>query len=265
LTGRTVVITGASRGIGKAFAVSFTQAKASQICLIARSNLTETENAINAAAKAANLPVPKILKVKVDVTDVKSVEAAASIFAESFKDGLDILINNAGYLEPGAKLHESKPEEWWQSFEVNVKGTYLMTRSFLPFLQKKDGLKTITNITSVGAHMLIPTMSAYNNAKHTLIRLTEYLQAEYAEDGIIAFSLHPGGVSTELSRNLPEYLHDHFTETAELAADTGVWLTGTRKEWLKGVYASVLWDMKELEARKEEIVEKGLLKVRMVV
>jgi NAD(P)-dependent dehydrogenase (short-subunit alcohol dehydrogenase family) len=261
LTGRTVFITGASRGIGLAMAVSYTKAGASGLCISARGDLSATKSAILAAAAEAKLPVPKILAVSVDVTSQKSVEAAAAEFAKIFPDGLDILINNAGFLEPVSKIGDSEPMAWWKTFEANVKGTYLVTHSFLPFLlQKSTGQKTIVNLSSIGASMVIPGMSSYNTTKLAVCRFTEYLQAEYADQGIIAISFHPGGVSTELSRTLPGEMHALFMDTAELAGDSVVWLTGERREWLGGRYVDCNWDVLELESKKKDILEKGLLK-----
>lgn len=265
LSGKTVLISGASRGIGRSTAISFTQARASGIVIVARGDLSETKAAILAAAEKASIPAPKILALKVDVTSQESVEESAKAFASEFPDGLDILVNNAGSLEPVLKIHESDPKEWWKTYEINVKGVYLMARSYLPHLfSRPAGLRTIVNLTSIGAHLVIPYMSSYNSGKLSVCRFTEYLQAEYATEGLIAFSFHPGGVPTGMGLSLPQELHTLLTDTPELAADTIVWLTGERREWINGVYVDCNWDVKELEGRKEEIVKKGLLKVRLI-
>jgi NAD(P)-dependent dehydrogenase (short-subunit alcohol dehydrogenase family) len=246
-------------------AIAYTQAKASGICISARGDLSETKAAISSAAKAANLPEPKVLALQVDITEQQSVEDAAAAFSNTFPDGLDIVINNAGNLEPVKKIHESDPKEWWKTYEINVKGTYLIARSFIPLLLKKStGLKTITNVTSIGAHIIIPTMSSYNSGKLAVCRFTEYVQVEYGVDGIIAFSFHPGGVPTDMGLSLPTDLHALLTDTPELTADTLVWLTGTRKDWLGGIYVDSNWDMPEFEKRKDEILSKGLLQVKLI-
>jgi NAD(P)-dependent dehydrogenase (short-subunit alcohol dehydrogenase family) len=265
MTGRTVFITGASRGLGRTMAVSFTQARVSGLCISARGDLSETKAAIAFAAKAAGVPEPKLLVLQVDVTDQTSVEDAAKAFAQKFPDGLDVLVNNAGNLEPVKKIHESDPKEWWKTYEINVKGTYLVVRSFIPeLLKKSSGLKTITNLTSIGAHIVIPHMSSYNSGKLAVCRFTEYIQTEYMADGIIAFSYHPGGVPTAMGLSLPSGLHALLTDTPELTADTLVWLTAKRKEWLGGLYVDSNWDMPEFEKRKDEILQKGLLKVKLI-
>lgn len=107
--------------------------------------------------------------------------------------------------------------------------------------------------------MILPGMSAYNNAKLASSRLAEYISFEYGEQGIIAFSIHPGGVDTELARNLDEKFHASFTETPELSADTITWLTKERRSWIAGRFVNCQWDMGEFEAKKEEILQKNLL------
>jgi len=95
-----VLITGASYSIGQTIAISFTQAKASTIVLAARGHLTETVSAIEKAANAASIPIRKILPLNVDVTDAKSVEAAAEQVKIAFPDGIDIVVSNAAGSNP---------------------------------------------------------------------------------------------------------------------------------------------------------------------
>ena len=98
LSSRAVFITGASRGLGKAFAISYAKAGASKIGIGARSNLDDSVEEIKAAAKAAGRTPPDVLAVNVDVTNASSVEKAAAKVEKTF-GGLDILLNNAGYSE----------------------------------------------------------------------------------------------------------------------------------------------------------------------
>ena len=247
-------------------AVAYTQARISGLCIAARSDLTKTVAAIVAAAHAASLPVPKIVALKVDVTDNASVAAAATEFKKQFPDGLDILVANAGHLEPEKLIADSDPVDWWHSVEINLKGPYLVAQSFIPLLlQKKNGLKTICNVVSIGAHMLLPGMSAYNTAKLAVCRLTEYLDAEYSSQGLITLAIHPGGVPTEMGLKLPAEKRVMLTDTHELVSDTTVWLTAARRDWLRGRYISVQWDMEQLEEHSADIVQKDLLKVKLMV
>lgn len=263
--GHVVLITGASRGIGRATAVSFARAGAAGIVIAARGGLDGTEAEMLAAA-AEQQHVPVILKLSVDVTDEASVANAAHQTEQHF-GRLDILINNAGYLENWHNIVESDPTDWWRSWTINIRGPYLMTRAFLPLLLKSsnnsNGLKTIVNVSSIGAHICRPGASAYQTNKFALLRFTEFIVSEYASQGVLAFAVHPGGVPTELALGMPKAIHQMLQDTPQLGADAITWWTQERQEWLAGRYVSVNWDVTEMMARKEEIVSEDKLKMRM--
>ncbi|KAL1986906.1 hypothetical protein VTN96DRAFT_5323 [Rasamsonia emersonii] len=265
--GRVVLITGASRGIGRATAVSFAKAGAAGIAIAARSGLDEVEKEILAAAQEQQQTQPQILKLRLDVTDEASVANAVAQVEQTFHR-LDILVNNAGYLEHWVPVADSDPAEWWKSWEINVKGVYLMTRAFLPLLLRSsnpDGQKTIVNVSSIGAHYARPGASAYQTNKFALLRFTEFLSVEYGSKGLLAFAIHPGGVPTELALGMPEDMHARLLDKPQLAGDSIAWLTQDRKEWLGGRYISVNWDLPELVSKRDEIVEGDKLKMRIVI
>ncbi|KAJ5675975.1 hypothetical protein N7462_008872 [Penicillium macrosclerotiorum] len=264
LTGKSVLITGASKGIGKATAISFAIAGCSKILLAARSDMADVETAVLDAAMKANRPQPFVHSLKVDVTSEDSVRAAAEIAADVLGGSLDVLINNAGYLEPWKSIAESEPSEWWRTWEVNIKGAYLVTHFFIPMLLKSQ-TKTVINISSGGAHVMFSGASAYQTTKFALCRLTEFMNKEYYQQGLIAISIHPGGVKTELAMNMPPEKQAVLTDTPELAADTLVWLVCERRDWLAGRFASVSWDMEELEQKKQDILQRNLFKFRVVI
>jgi NAD(P)-dependent dehydrogenase (short-subunit alcohol dehydrogenase family) len=263
LSGKSVLITGASKGVGRTTALSFAKAGASTIIIGARSSLDSLVSDIKSAAQNAKRAEPKVIQLKLDVTDETSVEAAAKLVGKETKS-LDILINNAGYLENWLPIADSNPEEWWKSFTTNVKGPYLMTRAFIPLLLASS-TKVIMNITSVGAHVLFPGASAYQTSKLSLCRFSEFTATEYGDKGLIVMAAHPGGVKTELAHGMPEDMHAMLTDTPEMAADGLLWYTGERREWLSGRFVSCAWDVTELEGKKEEILKGDLLKVRMAV
>lgn len=263
LKGKRVFLTGASKGIGKETALSFARAGASSIALGARSSLSELATEVEKAAKAAGHAVPKVISIKLDVTNVSSTEQAAKTVKSEF-GGLDFLFNNAGYLEEFKKIGESDPDEWWRTQEVNIKGPYLVARACIPvLLDTKDGDKTIINTSSIGAHVIMEGASSYQVSKLALLRLSEFIRAEYPE--ILCYSIHPGGVVTELASRMPEDSKHLLSDKPNLAADTVAWLVNEKREWLAGRYVSVTWDMKELLDKKDEIIKKDLLKVRMAV
>ncbi|KAF5720967.1 oxidoreductase short chain dehydrogenase reductase family [Fusarium mundagurra] len=264
LSGKSAFITGASKGIGKATAIRFAMAGCSKIILAARSDMAEVEASVIDAAKKANRPQPLVHSVKLDITSEESVKAAAETAREILDDSLDILINNAGYLEEWKPIAESDPSDWWWTWEVTMKGTYLSARYFIPLLLK-SATKTIINLSSVGAQIIRPGASAYQTSKFALCRFTEFIDKEYYEQGLVAISIHPGGIKTELALNMPPAMHSYLNDTLELAADTMVWLSRERRDWLSGRFITVSWDMEELENKKKEILEGNLLKFRMTI
>lgn len=182
--------------MGRYMALSFAKAGASYIAVGARSDMSRVGEEIKAAAESADRSVPKFLAVTLDVTSEESVErAAAEVDAEFGK--LDILVNNAGVLGKFGLIADSLPEKWWQVQEVNVRGPYLVTRAFMPLLLRGDE-KYIINMSSVGAHLTNPNLSAYQLSKMGLLRLSQLINAEYAPKGVTSFAIHPGNCHTDI-------------------------------------------------------------------
>lgn len=111
----------------------------------------------------------------------------------------------------------------------------------------------------------MPGASAYQSNKLALIRLTEFINAEYGNQGLLSIAVHPGGVMTDLAKGMPEAAHHLLSDQPALAADTFVWLTAERRDWLASRYVSCTWDMEELVSMKDKIVKNDLLKVRLDV
>lgn len=261
-TGRSVLITGASRGIGRAVAVSFAKAGASTIILVARSSLDQTRDELIGAAVSAGHPVPNVLALNFDVCDEAGVSGGLEDVAAKLTS-LDILVNNAGYMENWQPVARSDPADWWRSWEINVKGVYLMIRAFVPLLLQSK-LKTIINMTSVGILYRMPGASAYQTNKLALLQMSEIISNEYTEQGLVVLCVHPGGAATELALTMPEALHGYLVDDTSLAGDRIAWLTQEQRAWLNGRFISVNWDMLELMRRKTEIEDGGKLLLRVL-
>jgi NAD(P)-dependent dehydrogenase (short-subunit alcohol dehydrogenase family) len=218
---------------------------------------------IASAAQAAGRLAPQVEAVELDVTDESSVREASEAIASAFPK-LDILVNNAGYLEKRARIAESDPSEWWKTWEVNIKGPYLVTRAFLPQLIT-GGQGMVVNLSSIAAHLTSPGGSAYQTSKLAIQRFTEFVDVDHRADGILAFGIHPGGVLTDMGKRLPEERHAALTEKPKLCADTLVYLTANRREWFAGRYLSATWDVEELLSQEAQVVEGDKLRVRMRV
>ncbi len=265
--GKTVFISGASRGIGQATAVAFAQAGAEAIYITARSEtaLEETKTKI----LEANPDTQCAYRV-CDVTDAEQVKAAIDDCVAKF-GGIDVADTNAGYLGKWTKIGESDVDNWWYSWEINVKGTYLVVRYALPHLIEsahKHAAKGASGghlimLSSVGAQLLMPGASDYQASKHVINRLCEFIDVDHGEDGIKCFAIHPGGVPTTLGKNMPEDLHQFLVDEPELAAGFIVWLCSGKADWAKGRYLSSNWDVNELTQMKDQIIKDDLLVNRL--
>jgi NAD(P)-dependent dehydrogenase (short-subunit alcohol dehydrogenase family) len=204
LNGKAVFITGGSRGLGRAIALSLAKAGVSKIAIGARSALDDVADDIK---KQCAKP-PEILPIKLDVTDEASVAAAAAEVEKRFGK-LNILINNAGTMGKYGLIVDSDPGMWWQVLNTNVRGPYLVTRAFLPLLLRTNAEERyIVNVCSVAAHLTNPTLSAYQVAKNGLLKFTTLTNAEYSPHGVIAFAIHPGNVPTDIMGG-PESIPPH--------------------------------------------------------
>lgn len=195
---KVVLITGAGRGIGRAIALQYAYAKVASIILCARtaSQLDEVASAIKTIDNGV-----RVHKYSVDVTSESAIAALAEDIAKN-EDRLDILVNNAGYSARWTPLHLSEPSDWWRSFEVNLKGPYLLTRAFLPLLLRTaetTGHVDVVNLASIGAHQVNDVASNYTMSKLAVCRLTENIDVGYGDKGVSAISVNPGGVETELA------------------------------------------------------------------
>lgn len=266
-TAKVVFITGASRGIGRATAVAFAEAGAGAIYLTARSAgaLEETRSLVEQVN-----PNTRCATSVCDVTDADAVEAAVADCVARF-GGIDVADANAGYLDHWSKIGESDPASWWRNWEVNVRGAYHVIRFTLPHLIASAAARAAEGrsgghlilLSSIGAQLLMPTASDYQTAKHAINRLCEFVQVDHGTDGIKCFAIHPGGVSTELGRNMPADIHPYLVDEPALAGCFVVWLCSGKADWAKGRYLSANWDVGELTALKNEILRDDLLVNRL--
>ena len=203
LTGRVVVVTGASRGIGKGLAIGLAGLGASVVCA-ARSEVEkpgglpgtihDTAREIEAAGGAA-------LAVRCDIGDDRDIQHLVDTTISRF-GLLDVLVNNA--MSPTqALLADSTVEEWDESMRVNVRSLYVLTRAVTPHMVAA-GAGSIVNISSHGAaHETTPFMPpgylVYSVAKAALERFTSAAAPELAPLGISINALRPGAVKTEMT------------------------------------------------------------------
>ncbi|PCH34256.1 oxidoreductase [Wolfiporia cocos MD-104 SS10] len=263
LAGRVVLITGASRGLGKGTAIAFAKAGVSGLALLARSDMSDVEAACMAAQRPGQ--ALRVLALAADTTNKAQVAAAAERVRETF-GRLDVLVNNAGIIESSMKLiGETDSDEWWNVFRVNVLGTYQVTRACLPLLIGCGGDKMVFNLSSIAAHLLGKYNSAYRMTKLAICRFTEQLALEYSPMGLISIAIHPGFVATSMADSMPPGTKHILVDKPELAGDTLVWLAKEKREWLSGRFVNCQWDMDELLLKKDVILSGSLLTVKLKI
>jgi len=187
---KTALVTGASRGIGRAVAVLLAKNK-TRLILTARSqeNLSRTSRII----EEHNAPTPVIIPA--DLSEPEQIEKLTCDIHNQF-DSLDILVNNAG-VTYSARLDETPTEKWDLLMNVNARAPFILIRQLLDLLEKPEQAHII-NIASVVAIKGYPEQSAYSASKHALRGMTIALSEELRDTGINVRLLCPGGVDTDM-------------------------------------------------------------------
>lgn len=193
LKGKNALITGAGKGIGKAIALALA-AEGVNIALLAR-----TEKDLLGVAKEIMALGVKAVTVVADVSSLEDVNKATGLVFNKF-DSIDILINNAGIGRFG-KFLELDVKDWEQVIQVNLMGTYYVTRAFLPqMIERNSG--DIINISSTAGLRGVAITSAYSASKFAVLGLTESLMQEVRKNNIRVTALTPSTAATDMAIDL---------------------------------------------------------------
>lgn len=191
MTGKTVLITGASRGIGAETARVFSKAGA-KVMLTARSQAPID----NLAAELG----PNAAAMTCDISDWDQVAATVNATLERF-GSLDVLIGNAGVVEPISHMATSDPADWGHVIDINLKGVYYGMRAALPVMKDAGG-GTILTVSSGAAHGPVEAWSHYCASKAAAAMLTRCIDKEESQNGIRAMGLSPGTVATQMQKEI---------------------------------------------------------------
>jgi len=204
LTGKTALITGGGRGIGRVIALAFAR-EGARIAVAARTSEQVQRVAHEIGDGAVAL-----------VCDVADSESVTRMFHEL--GDVDILVNNAGIAE-SATLVNTTDELWHRHLSINLSGTFYCTRAALPAMLKK-GWGRVINIASIAGKTGAPYIAAYSASKHGVLGLTKSIAVEVAMMGITVNAICPGYVDTEMVSRGVERITSRTGRTAEEALDT---------------------------------------------
>lgn len=222
LWGKTVLVTGANRGLGRAFVNALLEGGAAKVYAGARD--------------VRALDISRAVPVELDITDPVSVSRAAIQCPD-----IDLLINNAGYLKYGALLADDSISSLRQHFEINTIGTLRMARAFAPVLAKRGGGAMI-NILSVLSWLNIEESGPYSSSKAGQWSLTNGLRNELRDQKTFVMGVHPGYIDTDMAAGVqaPKTSPDTVVELTlkalrenreeVLIDDAGRWVKSTLSE-----------------------------------
>jgi 3-oxoacyl-[acyl-carrier protein] reductase len=270
LEGKKAVITGGSRGIGRAIAQEYLKNGAS-VFLIARSmeELTETKSQLSVFGE-----------VQISAGDI-SLQDDVKRIARKIKNlwsNVDILVTAAGIYGPIGPITDVEPVKWLQAIQVNLFGTFLAVQSFGTFMKEQGSGSIITFVG--GGEGAYPNFSSYVSAKGGIARFTETAAEEFKQYGVRVNAIAPGAVNTTFLDNLiaagPEKAGVMNYEKAlkqkesggvspEEAAHLCVFLASDISRGLSGRIFSAVWDAyEELPAHAREIASSDVYSVRRV-
>jgi NAD(P)-dependent dehydrogenase (short-subunit alcohol dehydrogenase family) len=274
LSGKRSVITGASQGLGQSIATLFAKEGADiLVCARSAGDLKLAEERIRAEARG---------KVAAKVASIASEADVRALVeeAEQKLGGLDVLVCNAGIYGPKGPIDELNWESWVEAIQINLLGTVLCCRLFLPLLKKSPHGKIIL-LSGGGATKPLPFLSAYAASKAGVVRFGETLAGELAEFGIDVNSVAPGALNTRMLQEVldagPEKVGAAFyrasieqREKGGTPLDEGarlcLYLASDESNGITGKLISAAWDpWREFAEHRQDLAKTDIYTLRRIV
>ena len=269
----TLLVLGASEGIGEQIAYAYARAGANTVIVAARRlpNLERVKLEIHKRNLSSHVEV-----FSCDIASATSVEAL-SVAIKAKTGRLDCVIVNAAYAPPVTlKTHLDQPADVQRAFDVNCQGTFNAAHYFVPLLiGSPNGSRQFFAVGSMAGSIRRGTIAnmGYCVSKMAQTRMVEYLHEQYgagSDDDLFALTIHPGAVMTEMARdNTPESFLPLLKDDVGLCGAFCVYLSKRASKgelrWLGGRFVSATWDIDELLAKEGKIVRQDLLKFSMAM
>ncbi len=238
-----VLITGANRGIGKAYVEEFLKAGAAKIYLGVRD--------LDSVAEMAAQDPDKLIPLKLDVTDALDIQNAAKAAGDT-----TILVNNAGILFFDDLTSEDAAKNARAEMEVNYIGPLLLTQAFAPIL-KQNGGGTIITLSSIVGHVSMPALTTYCASKYAVQSLILNSRAQLASQGTRVMGVYPGPIDTDMAADLemdkfpPQQVAQETIKAIENGSDDVF-----PDDFSKATYEAFRTDPKAVEAQMRESYEQ---------
>lgn len=276
LKGRAAVITGANQGLGKAIASAYVLAGA-DVFLCARDEVKLAK--VQAKLKSLAESGQRVEAIQADVSKREDVTRLASSTLKAFPQ-IHILVNNAGVYGPKGRIEEIDWEEWVQAIEINLLGSILTARAFLPHFRSHRYGKII-QLSGGGATTPLPFISAYAASKAGIVRFMETLAEEVKDDGVDINSIAPGALNTRLldevlEAGMEKVGHSFYERALKQKKDGGaplekgtalsVFLGSSKSDGITGKLISAVWDPWEhFPEHLEDLQKTDIYTLRRIV
>ena len=276
LAGRFAVVTGASRGLGRAICENFVRAGAG---LLFTSRDADAVRRVTDHLRKLATGGQMIDGMVSDVSRVQDCRAAVARAVE-LGGGIDILVNNAGIYGPMGPIEEIDFDQFVSAIHINLFGTVLMCRAVIPLMRRQNGGKII-NLSGGGGATALPRIDAYAASKAAVVRLTENLAIELADAGIDVNAIAPGALNTKMLEQVleagPEKVGQEFYDRSMRQRDEGgaglekgaalaVFLASADSDGISGRLISAVWDdWQNLPTHRDELANGDIYTLRRIV